>query len=114
MNKSCKVLLILSLLAFVPGFTSGDEPQNRPEQAWQVTAEGSAAVEEMELATDVESDLYGLPQTCNVSLSTELNFSRCDDCMGGCSFTCQSNSDCFSKCPFIGGSCHQGRCLCAC
>jgi hypothetical protein len=40
---------------------------------------------------------------------------ECDDCMGGCSFSCCSDSDCESQCPFGIGSCTtENKCLCAC
>lgn len=39
----------------------------------------------------------------------------CDDCMGGCAFSCCNDLDCNSKCPLGFGSCTtENKCLCAC
>lgn len=38
----------------------------------------------------------------------------CDDCNGGCSITCSTDTDCENNCPFGIGDCNSGKCLCAC
>ncbi len=102
-SRSLWMFLVLFLVA---GFTMAEQPTLESEQATraQVEPRGSSG----------EAPSISIPYVASFG-EGPLDPGGCDDCAGGCQYTCTNHSDCQQQCPNGIGSCNQlGTCLCAC